>query len=356
LNKPSLFLGFDFYGAGNIGDDLMLEGFLGGFTPSSDAELTAALPSERVANQQKRFPRVRWHCLSTEARTQAVLKSNCWVGLGGTPFQATHGPWLLNRILADFESAPRTRKFMVGVGCEEEVLRERALAERIVRGTEFIWTRDEASREILLHELGAQPEQVSCGGDLANIALKRIFGASESERTEPGSLGIVYFAGPDDAHDLKALKRFVQSFPSETRPAFVANEVRERGFEQAAYKRMFGTWSRLVGKSPRFLSPDYERGSVEDLISHYPAFDVVMACRYHALLTAAWAGCRVAALDRSSKIRFLAAELGIPLVASPFTVASLREGFVDARKVPRHILESKCAAAERAVLEFSQAL
>lgn len=351
-----MFLGFDFYGAGNIGDDLMLQGFLDVFAGVSDTSLSCSLPTEWASSQRKRFNRINWLSLSAEERKRVIPDFEQWLGVGGTPFQATHGPWLLNRITVDFDAAPRTKKFMIGVGCETEVLRERALAERIVTMTDSIWTRDEASRKVLVEDLGANPDKVSLGGDLANIALKKIFPVCEVSKKSQETVGIVYFSTPDETDNRAAIKKFVDNMPSDNKPTFIANDVRKKGFERSTFKDIFGGWRWFKGSNPGFYSPDYKTEKVEGLVSHFRNFDVIMACRYHALLTAAWAGCRVVALDRSSKIRFLAAELGIPLVPAPFTEEGLQEGFQRARQVPRQLLEEKAAAAELSVLEFCKLL
>jgi len=355
MKFENLFLGFGFYGAGNIGDDLMLQGFLQEFVGASSPRLTCSLPAKWVPTQQKRFDCIDWLSLSTEERKEKLTSFDCWIGVGGTPFQATNGPWLLNGILSDFEAAPGTRKFMIGVGCEKEVLRERSLAQRILNMTDFIWTRDEASRKVLVDDLGADPKKVSLGGDLAHLSLRKIFPASAESQTQQ-SVGIVYFTNSDETDSRAAIKKFIGNFPSDLKPIFFANDVRKKGFEKTTYKELFSTWKRLRGTSPRFFTPDYAAENVEELVSHYRGFSVIMACRYHALLTAAWAGCRVVALDRSSKIRFLASELDIPLVATPFTEESLHEGFMNAKRVSRQLLESKCAAAELAIRDFCRSL
>lgn len=357
MSRSNIFLGFDFYGAGNIGDDLMISGFLDAFRKSEEEKLSCALPAERIKSQMNRFPRMDWQCWSEVERKKKIDQFDIWLGVGGTPFQASSGPWLLNRILSDFECSEGNRKFMLGVGCEKEVVREIEAARQVVHDTEMVWTRDDASREVLVSELGADPDRVRTGGDLANIALDGIFTADQAANTVSDSVGIVYFTSRNDRSNLSAMRSFAQEISSQKETVFLANDVRESsGFETDTYRRSFGGWRRLSKQKPRFFQPDYKSRNVHELVAHFRQFDTVIAGRYHALLTAAWAGCKVAAIEHSSKLRFLAEELGIPLVRVPFSADSLHQGYLEARRVPRELLQAKRDAARKSVMEFWQML
>lgn len=349
-------MGFDFYGAGNVGDDLMIQGFLDALEDTRQLHLSCSLPKTRVLSQRRRFQRINWYSSSSTERFENFSSNSFWIGVGGTPFQASYGPWLLNRIKSDFDTIPHAKKYMLGVGCEKEVSREKQLAKEIADQLELIWTRDEASRDVLVNMLRVDPSKVRLGSDLANISLATIFSTKNMGLSADRTIGIAYFSRKDRCEDRQAFRRFTDSLPGSIIPVFIANDVREKGQEWETFKAIFGPWRRITRRRPEFIVPDYMAPAVGDLVRHFKRFDAVMANRYHALLTAAWAGCRLAALGRSSKIRFLASELDIPLIESPYTVESLRKGYADAKSVPRGVLESKFAAAQRSVMEFCQAL
>ena len=186
---------------------------------------------------------------------------------------------------------------MIGVGCEEEVALEKEIACSIVRDVDQIWTRDEKSRELLVDSLGADSNKVTTGGDLAHISLKEIFKTSDALERDIGSVGIVYYAEGVDRDSSMAIKEFVSRAATEKQVSFLANDIRRnKGFEYAIYKDMFGGFGGLFGTKPKFFAPDYRANNVADVVSHFSTFETVIASRYHAILTAAWAGCRVVAL------------------------------------------------------------
>ena len=347
------FLGFDFYGAGNIGDDLMLKGFLDTFGRHCNGRFVCALPEDRITSQKLRFNQVDWLSVNEEQRGELASSCDCWLGVGGTPFQFSGGPWLLKRIGRDFHDLPDTKKWMIGVGCEEEVLKEETSAKRITSEIEHIWTRDEKGRSLLVDSLGTPSERVTSGGDLAHIALKNIFSPREPQSEGEETVGIVYYAENFTYNNEIALKKFVRRILNDRKVVFLANDVRvQKGFETAVYKKLFGGVRGLIGLRPSLISPNYDTLDISSLVGHYSKIDTVMASRYHAILTAAWAGCRVVALDRSSKIRNLAIELDIPLVSSPFTVETLNDGLCRAKSVSRELLENKADVAEQSVVDL----
>ena len=349
-------IGFDFYGAGNIGDDLMLAGFLDRFAPAGEQKLCCFLAPERLSSQRKRFDLVEWHSPSANERASVMPQFRHWIGVGGTPFQATSGPWLLNQALADVDSAPSQKRWMMGVGCESEVLRQKELAGRLARSINHIWTRDAESCRILVEELGADARKVSIGGDLAHIALRMAFPLEVVSRPAEGTVGIVYYEDVQNPWNTMSLRKFHDRHKATRKITFIANDVRSYGFERTLYRKMFGRLRGVFSAQPEFFEPDYASPVISGLVDHFRRYDTVMASRYHALLSAAWAGCRVVAFDRSSKIRCLAGELGIPLIKSPFKAQVLDQGLEEAKVVPRSLLEKKSVAAAQSVSEFCRML
>lgn len=340
-----VFLGFNFYGAGNIGDDLMISGFLEGLSMPERYAFQCCLANNRVASQKRRFPSIHWRSAPTEERNTEIQRSHLWLGVGGTPFQVAGGKWLLKSILRDYKANPNVPKWMFGIGCEAEVLQERELAQAVVQQTQRIWTRDAASRSVLVDELGADPESVFLAGDLAHIALNRVFPDVPNRHNRAGRVGLVFYGDRTAPLDVEAIRRFANYLRSEHDLVFLANDVRKtRSMERGLYDRAFGGFRSFFRWKPDWYSPEYDSEDIAGLVKHFATYDAVISSRYHALVAAAWAGCRVVAISRSSKINFLADELGIPVVPKCLDEYALRAALIQAQPVNR----TKLLAFERA--------
>jgi hypothetical protein len=358
LPRPlEVFLGFNFYGAGNIGDDLMVAGFLEGLSRSDRYAFKCCLAQDRVASQKRRFPSIHWQSAATEERSAEIQRAQLWLGIGGTPFQAAGGKWLLKSILRDYEANPDVPKWMFGIGCEAEVVQEHELAQAVVQQTQRIWTRDEASRSVLVDELGADPENVLVAGDLAHIALKRVFGDGPERHDTAGRVGLVVYGDRTAPLNMTAIRRFANWLSADHDVVFLANDVRTtRAMEKGLYQRTFGGVRGIFRWKPGWYAPEYHTADIRGLVGHFASFETVMSSRYHALVAAAWAGCRVVALSRSSKIAFLADELGIPLVSKDFDEHALRDGFTKAQPVDRSKLLARGRAGRGALGDLESAM
>src|SRR5207253_2167970 len=116
-------------------------------------------------------------------------------------------------------------------------------------------------------------------------------------------------------------------------------------FERAVFMKLKDTHQGLSSKAI-LLVPDYQHGSLADLVTPIQHCRVVLSARYHGLLAASWAGCRVGGIARSSKIRSLSQDLGIPYIDRPVTLTNLRKLKNDAMPVPR---ERLLALEQRAI-------
>ena len=96
------------------------------------------------------------------------------------------------------------------------------------------------------------------------------------------------------------------------------------------------------------ITPNYLSPHIEDLVSHLAYIETVLATRYHLLLAAAWYGCRVCGIARSSKIAALCADLDIPMLDGPLTERALQQGIAAARRVDRERLMDLTARGREA--------
>lgn len=105
-------IGHHFFGSGNIGDDLMLAGFLDlAGTWLAGATFTCSTPFDRAC-QQRRFPAIEWLPYEPAVRAASIEACDAWVGVGDTPFQTDVGTWLLDHLAEEAESCRRFGKPM----------------------------------------------------------------------------------------------------------------------------------------------------------------------------------------------------------------------------------------------------
>src|SRR4051812_39380881 len=109
---PRLHIGHHFFGSGNIGDDLMLAGFLEGVPPG--VRMTCA--SQTAAKQRARFPQVEWLPYDSASRAAAIEACDAWVGVGDTPFQVVVGTWFLDHLAEEVALCRRYGKPMFFIG------------------------------------------------------------------------------------------------------------------------------------------------------------------------------------------------------------------------------------------------
>jgi hypothetical protein len=121
--------------------------------------------------------------------------------------------------------------------------------------------------------------------------------------------------------------------------AFITGDCRDGpGFEYQLFKSWTKHWfSPLRGKLV-LRRPDYDRCALLDLVKPVTECETILSSRFHGILTAAWFGCKVAALGRGTKVTALAKECDIPCVEPPFDAEKIRETIKNACPVDRNRL------------------
>jgi polysaccharide pyruvyl transferase WcaK-like protein len=338
----AIHLGFHFYGTGNFGDDLMVDGFLGlldqwhlGF------RWTGAIAGD-IGSQSRRFPQVRWMPATLAHRAQAIAEADVWLGLGSTPFQTDSGPWLLDYLSTEVDLCLRHDKPMfllgVGVGDREALLDPRA--RKIVDAARMIWTRDDRSAELL--STIAHSDKIIAGADLAHLSLMRQV-LSPHDAT---SIGWLLHFENSSLLDQEVLEGLL----AEHGGRWLVQEVRElEGSERA-------TLARLSAESRRAVDvhiPDYKQAtSTRELIDAWPMPATLVSSRYHGLLVGAWAGSRVVAVERNEKLIGGALSLGCERLVSLRDRRLIEDALQKARIVPRPVLCRQAELAESACRHF----
>jgi polysaccharide pyruvyl transferase WcaK-like protein len=336
--QPSqILLGFDFYGAGNIGDDLMMAGLIDALFMNQDSAgcPSYSISAHNIQSQRLRFPQISW-IAHRRAAPLTFPSDNLWIGAGGTPFQLTCGTWLLRRLLKDLACIRKfKRKVLINVGAESEISPKTAKYSHCANSFDAISTRDKQSTNILTQMLDVSPDRVFTGGDLANISLPNIL--SSKAISKIACLGMIIAGDTLSRADINVIGDFIAN--RDIPVHLIAQETRNAHFcERHVYKRL-SRWLRpRFSKNITLSIPDYNCGSLYDLIKPIAQCETVISTRYHGLLTAAWAGCRVAAIARSSKVAALAENLSVPYCNLPITMEKLEAIHASATIVPDNIL------------------
>jgi len=310
-------LGHHFYGAGNLGDDFMLAGFLAALrTLAPAATFTCCVPFA-LAPLRRRFPALDWQPCAPADRARAIAACDVWLGLGGSPFQSAQDRWFVDHLVGDAELCARTNKpmFYLGIGVQTAAELDVPDVRRLVAQAAGIWTRD-AGSGARLAALPSPPRRLESAADLAHIFFR-------NHPPPPAAAGRVtlvanfdYGAWPGQA----ALLRALEALPA-TERVWLAQESRELpGAERALHAAL----PESEKKRWRLVSPEQpglpavasaEAGApLEGVFARWPSGAWLVTARYHAALAGAWARSRVVVIAINEKLRTAACELGCPIV------------------------------------------
>lgn len=301
MSKLRVHLGHHFFGAGNLGDDLMLGGFLEA-AAGQDATFTCCIPHD-PASQRLRFPRVEWLSYDEATRAGAIARCDVWLGLGDTPFQLAVGRWFLDHLHGEAAACRQHRKpmFYLGVGVNErEVIDEPGL--RVLLGqAEKIWTRDAESAAILREIAGEG--KVSVGADLAHLALATL----AFEAPAPGTVGLLLNFENPAQYSTGQIAALLEAFPGDEISWLVQEARALPGSERTLHAQL--------PHAPAERAADYAGAkTLADLLAPWGVPERLFTSRYHGALVGAWMGSRTAVFARSAKVTAGARQLGLPIV------------------------------------------
>jgi polysaccharide pyruvyl transferase WcaK-like protein len=304
---PKIFMGHDFFGAGNFGDDLMLDGFLCRLVESGkQAEVVGCIPHD-IDSQRRRFPAIGWlSAADAQRREEQLRQADVWLGLGGTPFQLESGPWSLDHLDRERELCNRLGKPMLflGVGCDSPDAAWDPRGRRVIEASERIWTRDARSADVIGGVAAAGI--VAQGADLAHIAL----GAAVRPVPEPAVLGLLLgLQGPGIVDIIAVEQEIARRFPTRTR--WLVQEM--RSFPCTERWNYAGLSERTQG-SVQLMPMEYATDTLEEFLANFGAPETVVSSRYHGALIAAWHACCLGVIARTDKLDGIVADLDVPYV------------------------------------------
>lgn len=300
-------LGHHFYGAGNLGDDFMLAGFLAALRSlAPQTAFTACVPFPLVP-LQRRFPEITWSAYTEADRRAAIRDCDAWLGLGGSPFQSAQSRWFIDHLVADAALCREFDKpmFYLGVGVQTAAELELPDVRELCRQAARIWTRDAASAERLS---GLHPgAPVHAAADVAHI----FFRACPPPNAKAGRLTVVpnfdFAAWPGASAFLQA----AETLPT-TERVWLAQESRELpGAEKALHRQL----SPSAQDQWRLVSPECPGSTLAKVLQQWPSGEWLVSARYHAALAGAWAGSKTVVISTNEKLRGAAQELGTPTIS-----------------------------------------
>jgi len=331
-------LGHHFYGAGNLGDDFMLAGFLAAMrrlVPRATFSCCAPFALEPLRG---RFPEVEWLPYESPERERAIRACDVWLGLGGSPFQHALSRWFIDHLVSEAALCAREKKamFFLGVGVQSRADLASPEVRHICAQAAGVWTRDPASAEYLA-ALPVPPRCVEAAADLAHVFFREV--APPAAR--PGRLTLVPNFDYGTWPGRETFLRTAAALPASER-IWLAQETRELpGAERALHAEL----PRPEQKRWPLVVPDLPGKALTAALARWPSGEWLVTARYHAALAGAWARSKVVVIATNEKLRAVARELHCPMLHAESTVDAVSRTLAQAEPCLPGVRQAELAYA-----------
>ena len=337
-------LGHHFYGAGNLGDDFMLAGFLAAMGRVAPAATFTGCVPFALEPLKARFPAIDWLPCEEAARARAIAACAVWLGLGGSPFQSAQSRWFIDHLLGDARTcaAQGKRMYYLGIGVQTTTELAEADVRRLCGQATAIWTRDAVSAERLRSV--AASSVIAAASDLSHI----LFAVTPPPPAVPARCALVANFDFATWPGQEACLRAIESLPVREH-VWLAQESRPLPGAEIALHAALPPASRARWS----LTPVERHGaSLPEVLAGWPSGEWLVTSRFHAAIAGMWAGSKVVVIATNEKLRSLAHGFHLPLIAPDAAENTVREALASARPVARATLTTAAAQASTAVGEF----
>lgn len=317
-------LGFEFYGTGNVGDDLMLEGFLSICPPNLN--VFGVAEKKRHGILTRRFPSVHWLRPGESEPTYTH-----WLGVGDTPFQSLSGDYFLRQMEEEIlPLAKSVHVALIGVGVEKESIVRKERFQKLINRMDLITTRDDEAYDFLTGNFDVASIRIEKTADLAHLFLHNLSADPPEEENRIYDLAVNYYGEKCQTLPLFNIFRRLFKLNKDLSVIFLANEFRNFKRSESRLYQLSGLLAEAARDAafPSLITPAYFARETRTLTEVFQVTNRLASSRYHTLLCGAWLGCRCLGLTRSSKISTLCRELEIHL-CSPAEFAHGLTAFED---------------------------
>ena len=307
MSCSNIYIGGNIYGAGNIGDDAILQGIIF-ILESIMPEAIITIGTHHGKRLEYLSPALQYvNSYNMPQVIAAIKQSDCFISGGGTMIGdelSLSFPLEYNKKLISIAKLHGKRVSMMAIGANN-LLHDAGLkiGSTIVRLCDLITVRDEESRSVCL-DLGAEPSRTATTADPAFL-----LDAKETPRTKrlkerlraQGKLFGVNIVNEAWSHlnsyKIRIAKACEYFSHSGYFPVFFCNEVRSGSFFDFDANSQT---AELLRCDYELLEPIYY--NPEEMIDIMSVFEFVIGMRMHALIFAAVDGVPFASVSRVDKV------------------------------------------------------
>ncbi len=331
-------LGHHFYGAGNLGDDFMLAGFLAAMRSLAPAACFTCCVPFALEPLRQRFPAITWLPCDELSRARAIAGCDVWLGLGGSPFQSALSRWFIDHLVGEASHCERHGKpmFYLGVGVQTAAELDEPDVRRLCARAAGIWTRDAASAARLLAL--ATPPPIAAAADLAHLFFRDLRPPAAAPRRLTLVANFDYGTWSGQSSCLQAL----EGLPAAER-VWLAQESRAL---PGAERALFAALPAAAQARWRLVSPEIAGAPLPAVLARWPSGEWLVTSRYHAAVAGAWSRSKIVVIAINEKLRAATAELKVAALSpdADFSAATAALDAAVAPSPPTALAESAYAA------------
>lgn len=332
-------IGHHFFGSGNLGDDLMLAGFLEGIK-SLDLTLSCCIPHP-IDCIAKRFPTIRWKTYTQKNRSDSIEQCDLWLGLGGSPFQSNVSDWFITHLESEYNFCKLYRKPMafIGIGSQDPGSFTHPILKKVVESASAIWTRDKLTYDSLNQNFPIA--KCYLASDLAHIYLK-------VHRLSPIKSQQLSVAFNFDYQEWPNLSRNISAL-AELRPSEQLWLVQESRPLPGSEQWLYDLLPQISKKSWKVHKLDNPELPLIKTISSWPSSEWLLSSRFHTTLVSAWAGTKTVVLNTNAKLLSAALEFGYEALSLESTPEKIIEAFDRAKPPSKQSMYAKASLAQQSI-------